>query len=62
VKLRPIGYIRSTLRDAASAPKQGTDGAPDAWIEIDPAEALTLRQGCTSAQALLCEAEIVPSM
>jgi tRNA-Thr(GGU) m(6)t(6)A37 methyltransferase TsaA len=35
MKLRPIGYIRSTLRDAASAPKQGTEGAPDAWLDID---------------------------
>jgi len=37
VKLRPIGYIRSTLRDAGSAPKQGAEGAPDAWLELDPA-------------------------
>jgi tRNA-Thr(GGU) m(6)t(6)A37 methyltransferase TsaA len=43
MKLRPIGYIRSTLRDAASAPKQGTEGAPDAWLEIDPALARALR-------------------
>jgi tRNA-Thr(GGU) m(6)t(6)A37 methyltransferase TsaA len=42
VKLRPIGYIRSTLRDAASAPKQGAEGAPDAWLELDPALARTL--------------------
>jgi tRNA-Thr(GGU) m(6)t(6)A37 methyltransferase TsaA len=34
---RPIGYIRSNLRDAAFAPPQGTEGAPDAWLEIDPA-------------------------
>ena len=37
MKLRPIGYIRSTLRDAGSAPKQGAEGAPDAWLELDPA-------------------------
>jgi tRNA-Thr(GGU) m(6)t(6)A37 methyltransferase TsaA len=37
VKLRPIGYIRSTLRDMAAAPKQGVEGAPDAWLEVDPA-------------------------
>jgi tRNA-Thr(GGU) m(6)t(6)A37 methyltransferase TsaA len=43
VKLRPIGYIRSSLRDAASAPKQGTEGAPDAWLEIDPALSRALR-------------------
>jgi tRNA-Thr(GGU) m(6)t(6)A37 methyltransferase TsaA len=42
VKLRPIGYIRSTLHDAASAPKQGAEGAPDAWLELDPALARAL--------------------
>jgi tRNA-Thr(GGU) m(6)t(6)A37 methyltransferase TsaA len=36
-ELRPIGRVRSPLRDAASAPKQGDEGAPDAWIEFDPA-------------------------
>ena len=35
MKLRAIGYIRSTLRDAAVAPKQGAEGAPDAWLELD---------------------------
>lgn len=35
MKLRPIGHIRSTLRNAARAPKQGSEGAPDAWLEID---------------------------
>jgi tRNA-Thr(GGU) m(6)t(6)A37 methyltransferase TsaA len=35
--LHAIGYIRSTLRDPADAPKQGAEGAPDAWLEIEPA-------------------------
>jgi tRNA-Thr(GGU) m(6)t(6)A37 methyltransferase TsaA len=34
--LRPIGYIRSVLRDPARAPKQGGEGAPDAWLEVRP--------------------------
>ncbi len=34
-ELRAIGRVESTLRDRASAPKQGT-GAPDAWVEFDP--------------------------
>ena len=40
--LRPIGVIRSTLVDRSDAPMQGSDGAPDAWIEIEgwAAEAL----------------------
>jgi len=32
--LRPIGFIRSTLRDLREAPRQGSEGAPDAWLEI----------------------------
>jgi tRNA-Thr(GGU) m(6)t(6)A37 methyltransferase TsaA len=35
-KLRPIGVIRSTLKQRAEAPKQGSEGAPDAWLEIRP--------------------------
>ena len=33
-RLRPIGTIRSRLKDLAAAPMQGTEGAPDAWLEI----------------------------
>src|SRR5262249_13174533 len=40
--LRPIGVIRSVLRSLDDAPKQGREGAPDAWLEIDPAFARAL--------------------
>ena len=33
--LRPIGIVRSELSDRDLAPKQGDEGAPDAWLEID---------------------------
>ncbi len=35
-ELQPIGVIRSTLKTRAEAPKQGREGAPDAWLEISP--------------------------
>lgn len=35
-KLRPVGVIRSILKERAGAPKQGSEGAPDAWLEIRP--------------------------
>jgi tRNA-Thr(GGU) m(6)t(6)A37 methyltransferase TsaA len=35
-QLRPIGVIRSTLKTRSEAPKQGSEGAPDAWIEVRP--------------------------
>ncbi len=34
--LRPVGRVRSALTDAATAPRQGDEGAPDAWIEFAP--------------------------
>ena len=34
--VEPIGVVRSPLRSAAAAPKQGPEGAPSAWIELEP--------------------------
>jgi tRNA-Thr(GGU) m(6)t(6)A37 methyltransferase TsaA len=33
-QVRPVGYIRSTLRALHEAPRQGSEGAPDAWLEV----------------------------
>jgi len=33
-QLRPIGVIRSVLKTRGEAPKQGSEGAPDAWLEV----------------------------
>lgn len=35
--LFPIGPIRSMLQKLEDAPRQGSEGAPDAWLEVDPA-------------------------
>ncbi len=35
-ELMPIGSVESPLTDLASAPKQGHEGAPDAWLEFEP--------------------------
>lgn len=32
--LHPIGVIRSTIKTRAEAPKQGSEGAPDVWLEV----------------------------
>jgi tRNA-Thr(GGU) m(6)t(6)A37 methyltransferase TsaA len=34
-ELHPIGVIRSTIKTRAEAPKQGVEGAPDAWLEVN---------------------------
>jgi tRNA-Thr(GGU) m(6)t(6)A37 methyltransferase TsaA len=51
-RLRPIGTIRSALKDRKGAPKQGPEGAPDAWIEVFPwaADALS---GLTTGDDLI---------
>jgi tRNA-Thr(GGU) m(6)t(6)A37 methyltransferase TsaA len=33
----PIGRVESGLTDPESAPKQGREGAPDAWLVLEPA-------------------------
>lgn len=32
--LRPIGVIRSPIKRCSDAPKQASEGAPDAWLEV----------------------------
>ncbi len=41
--LRPIGWVESPLIDRELAPKQGDEGAPDAWIAFDDAVRDALR-------------------
>lgn len=37
LELTPIGRVESPLTDPSSAPKQGDEGAPDAWLVLEPA-------------------------
>lgn len=34
--LRPIGWVESPLVDRDLAPRQGDEGAPEAWLVLDP--------------------------
>ncbi len=43
MELRPIGRVESPLVDPAAAPKQGDEGAPEAWLVFDEAVAEGLR-------------------
>ena len=36
VEVIPVGTVESPLTDPASAPKQGDEGAPDAWLAFEP--------------------------
>jgi tRNA-Thr(GGU) m(6)t(6)A37 methyltransferase TsaA len=43
MELRRIGHVESTLTDPAVAPKQGAEGAPEAWLVFDESVAAGLR-------------------
>ena len=34
--LTPIGRVESSLTDTGATPKQGDEGAPDAWLVLQP--------------------------
>jgi tRNA-Thr(GGU) m(6)t(6)A37 methyltransferase TsaA len=35
MQLRPVGRVESPLTDRADAPRQGDEGAPDAWLVFE---------------------------
>jgi hypothetical protein len=46
-ELLPIGWVESPLVDPATAPKQGDEGSPEAWLVFDNA----VREGLGALQA-----------
>ena len=36
LELCPVGVIRSKIKERSKAPKQGSEGAPDVWLEVHP--------------------------
>jgi len=51
-ELRRIGTVESSLGDVGGAPKQGADGAPAAWIVLEP-EVLDGLDGITAGARLI---------
>lgn len=51
-ELRTIGRVESPLTDLASAPKQGDEGAPDAWLAFDP-DVLDALEGLRAGDAVI---------
>ena len=58
--LTRIGVVRSPLRNRADAPRQGSEGAPDAWILLEPSYADAL-QGVSAGDELVLLRRIGPS-
>jgi tRNA-Thr(GGU) m(6)t(6)A37 methyltransferase TsaA len=52
-ELRPIGQVESSLSDRESAPKQGFEGAPDAWLVFDADMADGIRDLAVGAEVFV---------
>lgn len=42
-EVTPVAWVESPLGDRAQAPRQGSEGAPPAWLEVEPAFAEAIR-------------------
>jgi tRNA-Thr(GGU) m(6)t(6)A37 methyltransferase TsaA len=51
--VKPIGWVESPLTDRAQAPRQGDEGAPDAWLVFEPAVADGLRDIAVGTEIIL---------
>ncbi|MGD8833945.1 MAG: tRNA (N6-threonylcarbamoyladenosine(37)-N6)-methyltransferase TrmO [Desulfobacteraceae bacterium] len=51
-EIKPIGAIRSELASREAAPRQGSEGAPEAWIEVNS----TVAQGL---EGIAVDSEII---
>src|SRR5262249_31682197 len=49
----PIGWVESPLKDRAQAPRQGDEGAPDAWLVFQPEVAEGLRDLAAGAEIIV---------
>jgi tRNA-Thr(GGU) m(6)t(6)A37 methyltransferase TsaA len=52
-ELQPIGWVESPLVDRAVAPRQGDEGAPDAWLTFDARFSEGLRDLQVGADVIL---------
>lgn len=52
-QINPVGHVESPLTDRATAPKQGREGAPDAWLVFDPEVADGIRDLTVGADILV---------
>jgi tRNA-Thr(GGU) m(6)t(6)A37 methyltransferase TsaA len=53
VEITPVGHVESSLTDLEAAPRQGDEGAPPAWIALDPALVPALEGICPGDHVLV---------
>jgi tRNA-Thr(GGU) m(6)t(6)A37 methyltransferase TsaA len=51
--VEPVGRVESPLTDRAEAPRQGDEGAPEAWLAFEPRVGEALRDLRPGAEVLL---------
>jgi tRNA-Thr(GGU) m(6)t(6)A37 methyltransferase TsaA len=51
--VRPVGWVESPLVDRGMAPKQGDEGAPEAWIVFHPRYALAMADLAAGQEVLV---------
>ncbi len=51
--LKPVGYIQSELKKRKNAPRQGYEGAPEAWVEVLPVFAKCLHRLVEGEEVIL---------
>jgi tRNA-Thr(GGU) m(6)t(6)A37 methyltransferase TsaA len=49
----PIGWVESPLMERAQAPRQGSEGAPSAWLVFEPGVADGLRDLAVGAEIIV---------
>jgi tRNA-Thr(GGU) m(6)t(6)A37 methyltransferase TsaA len=51
--IHPIGWVESPLIDPDSAPLQGDEGTPDAWLVLDPTMGPAMRDLSVGAEVIV---------
>lgn len=49
----PIGWVESPLTERSQAPRQGDEGAPDAWLVFEPGYADGIRDLAAGAEIIV---------
>jgi tRNA-Thr(GGU) m(6)t(6)A37 methyltransferase TsaA len=49
----PVGWVESPLTERSQAPRQGDEGAPDAWLVFEPAFAEGIRDLTAGTEVLV---------
>lgn len=52
IEIKPVGRVESPLTERSMAPKQGNEGAPDAWLVFEP-ELVEALHGIKAGDAIL---------